>query len=170
MANKYLGHDQARNQMAYQKIKNPCKVATILFDTFILRNAKLLLEHCREKKLCPKSGEFYAWRNELKEKEWLNFDFTPEGKLKRYYPGTKLIPFINAIKNKYYELATTEDIYKNNEELKQNMATKEELEKLKKRMSKSEKAIFDLINRYDPPASIEKFEDALSGTYEITLN
>ena len=47
---------------------------------------------------------------------------------------------------------------------------KGEIQKLNICISIDEKAILALINKYDPPGTMDKLEKALSGGYEDVLN
>jgi len=167
----YTQWDNLRKALKNSKVGPNGKIATILMDCFIKLDGKLRVPLFRDKGLCQKSGEFYEMRKKLKDKGWLEFDTDANGKLIRYYPGKKLIKYINREKASQFELATKDEIgaLAANVELK-DLALKGEIEKLNDRMSRAEKAIFALINKYDPPGTIDKLEKALSGGYEEVLN
>ena len=96
MANSaYTQWDNLRKALKNSKIEPNGKIATILLDCFINLDGKLRVPLFREKGLCQKSGEFYEMRKKLKSKGWLEFDTDAGGKLIRYYPGKKLIKYIN---------------------------------------------------------------------------
>ena len=157
MANlRYTQWDNLRKALKNNKIEPNGKIATILMDCFIRLDGKLRIASFHDKGLCQKSGEFYEMRKKLKSKGWLEFDNDANGKLIRYYPGKKLIKYINREKTTQFELATKDEIgaLAANVELK-DLALKGQIDKLNERMSMAEKAILALINKYDPPGTMD---------------
>ena len=172
MANSaYTQWDNLRKALKNSNIEPNGKIATILLDCFINLDGKMRVQLFREKGLCKEGGQFYAMRKLLKSKGWLEYDNDDSGRLIGYYPGKKLIKYINREKSSQFELATKDEIdaLAVNVELKES-ALKGEIERLNERMSKAERAIFALINKCDPPGTMDKLEKALSGGYEEILN
>jgi hypothetical protein len=163
---KYVEWDRLRCALVRNKIESPGKVATILLEAFVGQNGKLRVSMCREKGLCLNGGEFYEWRRMLKEKDWLAYDTDDEGKLIRYFPGRRLVPYVNREKAKF-EIATTHDLLALEVKANEKFVSKEEYQQLEKRIKQAEKAISNLIETLDPPSGPEKVLKFLEGSYTI---
>ena len=168
MANKKFAEwDKLRRALVRSKgIDSPGKVATILLETFVEQNGKLRVSMCRERGLCLNGGDFYEWRRLLKEKDWLSYDTDGDGKLIRYFPGRRLVPYVNREKLKF-EIATTHDLHALEIKANEKFVSKEEYQQLEKRIKQAEEAISNLIETLDPPSGPEKVLGFLEGSYAI---
>lgn len=173
MANdKYMNWNKVKCALARAKINAPGKAATLLLDTFLEQNARLRAAEVYKKGLCEE-GKFYAWRKELCDKGWLVFDLTNQGKVARYFPGKKLMKYINNEKSLRYEIATTRDLAEMDVEIEAKYVNKETHEKLAEshgklaeKVNKLEAAMDRVINILDPETNEEKREKYLLGGYD----
>ena len=170
MANsEYITSNRVKCALARASVKSPGAVATLLLDTFIKNSGRLRAAEVYSKKLCEQ-GKFYAWRKELCDKNWLIFELTNVGKVSRYYPGKKLVKYINQEKEASFEIATTKDLNKLELETQEkilSLPTRKEFETLKEKVDRAEKAIMNLIENRDPPATKVKVDGFFDGTYQL---
>ena len=136
----------ARQAMERSKIPNSRKVVSLLFETFIENRGKLKSAEVYLKGLCKK-GEFYQWRQELSDKGWLVFEIDRSGKFANYYPGKKLLKYINKEKAESHEMATSRDL--------------KQLEKeIDIKLKEQEKDILDkVVKLFNPPVDEKKVTD-----------
>lgn len=166
MANdKYINWNKVKCALARAKIQSPGKAATLLLDTFLEQNARLRAAEVYKKDLCEE-GKFYAWRKELCDKGWLVFELTNQGKVARYFPGKKLMKYINHEKSLRFETATTMDLAHMDAEIEAKYVSKESHEKLSEEVGKLRSAMDRVINILDPDTNERKREKYLSGGYD----
>ena len=169
MANtKYSQWDNLRRALVRAKINGAGKVATVLLDTFLEVNGRLRAAEVYKKGLCSE-GKFYEWRKTLCDKGWLVFDLTNNGKVARYYPGKKLVKYVNKEKELNYELASTRDLYEAERLAEARYVSKEKHERLEERVKSLEAAMDRVINILDPNTNEAKRQKYISGGYDRVL-
>lgn len=134
---KFGTYDKLRMNLKRSNILNPGKVARILLEVFVTGEVKISADFVEKRRICGGlRGDFAAWREQLISTCWLRWD-----KNFGYQPGVQLVPFVNQEKLSKYAVATTN-----------------ELEEVKERVSNLEKVVQSLIEEYDPPYTKEKAE------------
>ncbi len=106
-------------------------------------------------------GEFSFWRKNLIENKWLTWSESQNDK-GQYFPGKKLIHYINKEKIVQSEIATRDSVEKIKQEIDVKLSTKadrSELMELKERMNKFEEIARRLEITTGDPITIEKIED-----------
>jgi hypothetical protein len=138
-------------QLVLKRASVPChgKTATLLLETFIEDSGRLTASKVVSRGLCNE-GEFSAWRKQLIEKGWLIWSETQSDK-GQYFPGKKLMPYVNKEKISSRELVTKDEVLPKSE-----AATKEEFQALKARMSRIEDVVQELKKAVEPPDTEEK--------------
>jgi hypothetical protein len=155
--------------MRRQKVKKSGNVATLLLEVFLEGNGKLRAAQVYEKNLCEKN-QFYIWRKEMCDTEWLVFELTNDGKVARYYPGRKLKKYINKEKKINYELASTKDLYESEEATRKKFdQVNSDYTEIKKRVKSLEAAMDRVINILDPDTNPKKREAYQAGKYDHKL-
>lgn len=140
--------------MALRKsgVKAPGKVATLLLEAFVLHDGRIIASHVYSKNICEEK-QFREWRRELIEKSWLTWT---EVQLDKglYYPGKKLIPYINKEKAEIKIIATQDSVENLRVDLKRDIDTKadkSELQDLKAKMNEIAEAVQNLQKASTPP-------------------
>ena len=165
---KYSVWNSVRQALARNKIAKSGNTATILLETFLEVNGKLRAAEVYKRGLCPE-GKFYAWRKELCDKGWLVFELINNGKVARYYPGKKLVNYVNKEKELSYELASTKDLYEAERLAEARYVSKEKHERLEERVKSLEAAMDRVINILDPDTNEAKRQKYISGGYDRVL-
>lgn len=165
---KYSQWRNVRQALHRNGVKSSAKVATILLETFLEGNGKLRAAEVYKKGLCSE-GKFYEWRKNLCDKGWLIFDLTNNGKVARYYPGKKLLKYVNKEKELSYELASTKDLFEAERLAELRYVSKDRHEKLAERVRSLEAAMDRVINILDPETNDKKRSKYLSGGYDDVL-
>ncbi len=117
--------------------------ATLLLETFVEDSGRLTASKVVARGLC-KEGEFWSWRKSMIEKGWLNWSEQQPDK-GQYFPGKKLIPYINKEKLYSKEIATKDEV-----------ASRAEFQDLKERMNRIEEVVQELKEAVAPPDTDEK--------------
>jgi hypothetical protein len=123
--------------------------ATLFLEAFLEDSGRLTASKVVSRGLCNE-GEFSVWRKHLIEKGWLVWSETQSDK-GQYFPGKKLIPYINKEKIISKEIVTRDEVLS-----KAEAATKDELQDLKARMNRIEEVVQDLQKAVAPPDTEEK--------------
>jgi hypothetical protein len=149
-------------QLALRKMGVPFHgaVATLLLEAFLENDGRLLASTIYARGLCEEK-QFREWRKNLIDKQWLIWCETQTDK-GVYFPGKKLILYINREKLAQKEIATRESVEKVQSTLFAKIETKadrSELEDLKKRMTHFEKLAQRLEAATGDPITIEKIAD-----------
>jgi len=131
--------------------------ATLILEAFMANDGRLLASTVYARGLCE-DKQFREWRKNLIEKEWLIWSESQTDK-GIYFPGKKLIPYINKEKTAQKELATRESVEKvrSDLDLKIDMkADRSEVLELKERMAKFEEIACRLEAATGDPITVEK--------------
>lgn len=130
--------------------------ATILLEAFLENEGRLLAAQVLARGICEE-GKFRDWRKELIDKEWIKWSETQTDK-GQYFPGKKLIRYINKEKIASKEMVTKDEVLSKNE-----AATKVELQEVKDRLSKVECGVGEIykqLNLGEPdPPHFKKLKD-----------
>ena len=121
-------------------------LATLLLDTFIENEGRLLSNRVVSLELCPE-GLFREWRKDLVEKGWLIWSEAQTDK-GQYYPGKKLIIYINKEKIASKEMATKDEV-----------PSKAEFNTLKEELGHTKMELTDTKNR------VTTIEDSMKSVY-----
>lgn len=123
--------------------------ATFLLEAFLEDSGRISASKVVARGLCNE-GEFSNWRKHLVDKGWLIWSETQSDK-GQYYPGKKLIKYVNKEKMNSREIVTKDEVLS-----KEEAATKEELRDIKARMSRIEEVVQELQDAVIPPDTEEK--------------
>jgi hypothetical protein len=123
--------------------------ATLILEAFLEDSGRLTSSKVVSRGLCNE-GEFSFWRKQLIDKGWLIWSEAQSDK-GQYFPGKKLIPYINKEKINSREIVTKDEVLS-----KDKAATKDELQDLKARMNRIEEVVQELQEAVLPPDTEEK--------------
>lgn len=161
--------------MVRDNIPHATKVITFLFDTFLSNRGKISASAVYKKNLCE-PNRFKEWRLMLVAKNWLIFEVSKCGKYSKYYPGAKLLKYINDEKQQQCELASTRDLDLLETHIRDNYVDNTEHQKLRnehealsKKVDRMDFAIDRIINIINPYSNAKKREDFLSGKYDAKI-
>jgi hypothetical protein len=128
-------------EIALRKIKmrKPGAVATLLLEAFLEDGGRIPASKAVSREICNE-GEFSAWRKQLIEKGWLIWSESQSDK-GLYFPGKKLMPYVNKEKFLSREIVTKEEVLS-----KDQAATKRELEAVKKKLDATEARVSTIEN------------------------
>jgi hypothetical protein len=157
---KFSNYNRLQQVFARAKFQSSGALATLLLETFIEHDGRLLASTVYARGLCDEK-QFRDWRKNLIDKQWLIWCETQTDK-GVYFPGKKLITYINKEKIAQKEIATRESVEKVRSDLSTKIDTKadrSELEDLKKRMTHFEKLAQRLEAATGDPITIEKIAD-----------
>lgn len=148
-ARKYVTYNALMLALRKSKVSSFGSVATILLETFIENEGRLLAAQVVARGICEE-GKFRDWRKELIDKEWLKWSEIQTDK-GQYFPGNKIMSYINKEKMATKEIVTKDEVLSKNE-----AATKEELQEVKERLSKVECGVGEIYKKLnlgepDPP-------------------
>lgn len=138
-------------QLALKKsgVEKHGKCATILLEAFLEDSGRLLASKVSSRGLCLE-GEFGKWRKDLIDRGWLVWSESQSDK-GCYAPGKRLLYYINKEKLATKELITRDQIL-----LKEDAATRDEVQDLKARMNRIEEVVQQLQRAILPPDTEEK--------------
>ncbi len=134
--------------------------ATFFLEVFLENDGRILSSTVYARGLCE-DGQFRDWRKSLIEKEWIIWSESQADK-GIYFPGKKLIPYINKEKIFQKEIATRESVEKLRSDLDSRIdakADRSEVMELKERMSKFEEIARRLEAATGDPITTEKIAD-----------
>lgn len=146
---KFMTWNAAQLALRKQKVPAHGGTATLLLEAFLEDSGRLTASKVVTRGLCNE-GEFSSWRKQLVDKGWLIWSETQNDK-GQYYPGKKLMRYINKEKIISREVVTKDEVLS-----KAEAATKEELQELKVRMSRIEEVVQELQQAVIPPDTEEK--------------
>jgi|GEM_PF-3335533 len=132
-------------------------LATLLLEMFIEHDGRMLASTVYARGLCEEK-KFREWRKNLIDKGWLIWSESQEDR-GVYYPGKKLLPYINKEKISQKEIATRESIEKLRTDLDAKIdakADRSEVQDLKARMAKFEEIARRLEAATGDPITTEK--------------
>lgn len=120
-------------EIALRKINvmKPGAVATLLLEAFLEDGGRLPASKSVARGVC-KEGEFGHWRKMLVEKGWLQWSETQQDK-GQYFPGKKLMPYVNKEIIAQKEIATRESV----EQVRAEKADRSELEATRKKLDET---------------------------------
>lgn len=146
---KFLTWNAIQLALKKSSFLNHGTIATILLETFLENEGRILSTQVVSRGICEE-GKFREWRKELIDKEWIKWSETQMDK-GQYYPGKKLMSYINKEKSAQKELVTKDEVLSKNE-----AATKIEVEVLRNEIHQikdSMEKIYDQmgLGPVDPP-------------------
>lgn len=150
-------YQSVRKALERQKIDKAGATATLLLEAFMECDGRILASTVYARKLCDEK-QFRDWRKNLIEKGWL---FWSESQTDKgiYFPGKKLVPYINKEKIAQKEIATRESVEKLRSDLDSKIdakADRSEVIELKERMAKFEEIARRLEAATGDPITTEK--------------
>ena len=89
-------------------VKDSGTTSTLLLEAFLENEGRLLASQVGALGLCEE-GKFREWRKELIDKEWIKWNEIQMDK-GQYFPGKKLINYINKEKLGQKEVATKDEV------------------------------------------------------------
>lgn len=163
-------------QLSRKKIKFPGKVATFLLELFTDIDSRewlpLKKEMLVEKGILKDTDNFNAWRDELTQKDFLEWRLKGKNPGKAIYhlashyrPGKSFLPYLNKEMMKQGQVALKTDVEIIKAELHQEKIARkidnENLEaKLEEFKTNVEEQFSEIRNLLDPPITEEKIEKA----------
>ena len=149
-------------QLVFARAKIPSSgaLATLLLETFVEHDGRLLSSTVYSRGICDQK-QFREWRKELIDKGWLIWSESQTDK-GIYFPGKKLITYINKEKITQKEIATRESVERLRSDLDSKIDTKadrSEVIELKVRMAKFEEIARRLEAATGDPITVEKIAD-----------
>jgi len=128
-------------QLALRKlaVSSHGATATLLLEAFLEDSGRLTASKVVSRGLCNE-GEFSAWRKQLIDKGWLIWSETQSDK-GQYFPGKKLMPYVNKEKISSRELVTRNEVLPREE-----AATRVELESVKRKLDATEARVLTIEN------------------------
>ena len=125
------------------------KTATLILEAFLEDGGRITASKVVARGVC-KEGCFSSWRKQLIDKGWLIWSETQNDK-GQYFPGKKLMSYVNKEKISSKEIITRDEILPRAE-----AATKVELEAVKSQLDaieQSMKKVYDKLElgKTDPP-------------------
>ena len=125
------------------------KTATLILEAFLEDGGRITASKVVARDVC-KEGCFSSWRKQLIDKGWLTWSETQNDK-GQYFPGKKLMSYVNKEKISSKEIITRDEILPRAE-----AATKVELEAVKSQLDaieQSMKKVYDKLElgKTDPP-------------------
>lgn len=106
-------------------------ISTLILEAFLEDSGRLIASKVVSRGLCQE-GEFSSWRKQLIDKGWLIWSEAQSDK-GQYFPGKKLMPYINKEKLASKEIVTKDEVLS-----KADAATRVELEVVKKKLDATE--------------------------------
>jgi hypothetical protein len=137
-------------------------LSTLLLESFLEDDGRLLASKVYARGLCDEN-EFRKWRKLLIDKEWLVWSERQDDK-GLYYPGKKLVSYINKEKILQKEIATKENIDRVKDDLSEaihSKADRSELEETRKQLELTGKELKDAKD------DLVKTKEKLTKTNEI---
>ena len=153
-------YQAVRKALERQKIDKSGATATLILEAFMACDGRLLASTVYARKLCEEK-QFREWRKNLIDKGWLLWSESQTDK-GIYFPGKKLIPYINKEKIAQKEIATRESVEKVKADFDSKIDTKadrSEVLELKARMAKFEEIAQRLETATGDPITIKKIAD-----------
>jgi hypothetical protein len=145
----YVVYQSLRKALERSGVLGGGATATLLFETFLEDSGRLLASKVISRGLCVE-GEFGKWRRELIDRGWLVWSETQPDK-GCYAPGKKLIYYINKEKLSQKEIVTRDQVL-----MKEEAATRDEVQDLKARMNRIEEVVNQLQIAVLPPDTDDK--------------
>lgn len=127
--------------------------STLLLELFIEDGGRCSAAKVVARGLC-KDGEFWAWRKELVEKGWLQWSEQQSDK-GQYFPGKKLMPYINKEKLSSKEIATVDQIHSLDKKI-DSKADRAEVNELRQQVNDLKEWVMELKAASEPPDTDEK--------------
>jgi len=146
---KFRMYKALSEAMRRSGMKSYGALSTLILEAFLEDSGRLTASKVVSRSLCNE-GEFSAWRRQLIDKGWLVWSETQTDK-GQYFPGKKLLQYINKEKISSKEIVTKDEVLPKSE-----AATKEEFQALKARMSRIEDVVQELKKAVEPPDTEEK--------------
>jgi dGTP triphosphohydrolase len=109
-------------------VLSPGATATLILEAFLEDRGRIVASKAVARGLC-KEGEFWQWRKTLIEKGWLQWSQTQQDK-GQYFPGKKLMPYVNKEILAQKEIATRESV----EQVRAEKADRSEFQETKKKL------------------------------------
>ena len=146
---KFSTGESVRVALTRQKFSQAGCIATLLLETFLENNGRLLASSIYAKGLCLEN-EFRNWRKDLIDKGWLIWSESQDDK-GQYFAGKKLIPYLNREKMTSKEIVTKNEVLSKHE-----AATKVEVQILRdeiRQVKGSMEKVYDQLGLgpVDPP-------------------
>lgn len=130
-------------------MQKPGAVSTLLLEAFLEDGGRLPASKSVARGVC-KEGEFGQWRKALIEKGWLQWSESQQDK-GQYFPGKKLMPYVNKEIIAQKEIATRESV----EQVRAEKADRSELEVTRQRLEATNRALAEIAE------SVREIQEAL---------
>ncbi len=149
MDRKFSQYIAVSSALRRANVSNYGMCATTLLEAFLEDSGRITASKVVARKLCNE-GEFSFWRKQLIDKGWLIWSETQTDK-GQYFPGKKLITYVNKEKMHSKEIVTKDEVLPRAE-----AATKVELEAVKVKLDAIEASMKDVYDKLelgetDPP-------------------
>jgi len=138
-----------RKALERSDVRQAGATSTLFLEAFLEDSGRLTASKVVSRGLCNE-GEFSVWRKQLVDKGWLVWSEIQNDN-GQYFPGKKLMPYINKEKIVSREIVTKDEVLSKSE-----AATKDEVQDLKARMNRIEEVVQQLQKAVLPPDTEEK--------------
>jgi len=155
---RFSQSENLRHALRRSGVSNSGTVANFLLSEFLCNGGRIRAPNAVSSKIC-KDKEFNNWRSKIQEKGWITYRLNISGKWMDYYPGEKLVKYINAEKS-LEEMATRREL-----DVTEDRAEKK-FHKMNERISVLERTVRSLIEEYDPPVTNEKVNIRLANNVQ----
>lgn len=105
---KFHSYKALSESLRRAKIDKYGLVSTLLLEAFLENEGRVLAAQVVARGICEE-GKFREWRKELIDKEWIKWSETQMDK-GQYFPGKKIINYINKEKIASKEMATKDEV------------------------------------------------------------
>jgi hypothetical protein len=151
---KFMTWNAAQLALRKHKVSSHGATATLLLEAFLEDNGRITASKVVARGVC-KEGEFSLWRRQLIDKGWLVWTDSQNDK-GQYFPGKKLLPYLNKEKSGQEEMASMRDLRRFEQNMDEKKADRSELDELRRRMAKFEELASRLEAATRDPITDEK--------------
>lgn len=150
MSRRFSQYKNLCQSLVRSKMREPGPTATVLLESFVNGGGKIAASVLYARGICKKNSDFQFvdWRNALVREDFLKFELKEYATHKEvvYFPGGKLLTYLNREKFESSELVNRQD--------------------LEFAMERVNRSLDRILEKLDPPANAEKREKLISGDYD----
>ena len=128
-------------------VLSPGATATLILEAFLEDGGRIVASKAVARGLC-KEGEFWQWRKTLIEKGWLQWSEAQQDK-GQYFPGKKLMPYVNKEILAQKEIATRESV----EQVRAEKADRSEFQETKKKLDATSSKLEETTSKLEETSS-----------------
>lgn len=156
---RFLCYNALEVSIRRSGVLSPGAVATLILEAFLEDNGRISASKVVARGLCNE-GEFWLWRKTLIEKGWLQWSEAQHDK-GQYFPGKKLMPYVNKEILAQKEIATRESV----EQVRAEKADRSELEVTRQKLEATSSKLEETSSKLEATSS--KLEETNRALAEI---